>query len=236
MVIEEPRHDWLRRARLVGAATAALASIAAAPAMWRYGWTAAPDVGGAVFVLTGAHLAGTQWLRRRQRRGDLDWRAALVLPGGVRPGLLARWSRRAAVIDMTVPAGLLAAGLIWGGGRMATDHMWSGAIMSALAGAGALFAAMSLFRRLRHSGCVAVTSYGVAADGELVPWDQIVSVRPHDEGVRLRRRGNMRLDIGGPDCAVPDERLREVVAFFLAHPHRRSALDSEIRELGAIVP
>jgi hypothetical protein len=235
VVIEEPRHDRLRRARLAGAATAALASTAAAAAIWGYGLTAAPDVGGAVFLLTGAHLAGTHWRRRRQRRADLDWHAALVLPGGVCPGLLARWSRRATIIDVAVPAGLVAAGLMWGGERLATGHMWSGAIMSALAGAGALFAAMSLFRRLRHSGGVAITSYGVAADGDLVPWDQIVSVALHDEGVRLRRRGNMRLDVGGPNCAVPDERLREVIAFFHAQPHRRSAIGSRITGLSAMV-
>jgi hypothetical protein len=124
------------------------------------------------------------------------------------------------------------------GGRMGAGTTRSGAIWSTLAGAAAVAVAVSIFNSLRRSGCVAVTSHGVAAGGRLVLWPEIESVRHDEDGVQLRLRsaGTPRsLHIGGPQCAVSDERLHEVVEFFLAHPHRRSALEGGPHELGWVI-
>jgi hypothetical protein len=231
MVIEEADQARLRRVRVMVAAAAALATVAAGGVVWAYGWRAgdaAPDAGGIVFIATLVHLAGTRWLRKRDRRADFGWRAALVVPDGVCAGLLARRSRRAAAIEAIAATGLVGGGLLMAGGRMGAGKIWSGALWSAFAGAMAVAVAVSVFNGLRRSGCVAVTSHGVAAGGRLVRWAEIESVRRDKDGVQLRIRSaaNPRpMLIGGSQCAVSDERLHEVVEYFLTHPHRRSALD-----------
>jgi hypothetical protein len=232
LIIEEPGRDRLRWIRTAMAAFATSASMAAGTALWEYGRQAggaAPDVSCIMFVTTGVHLAGTKWLRRRGRRADFRWRAALVLPDGVHPGLLGRWSRSALALDTVTTIGFVGGALLFSGGQVGAGSVRSGAIWSTLAGAAAVALAVSAFGRLRRSGYVAITSHGVAVGGHIVRWEQIGAVYRDKEGVHLRLKtpeNSRYVGVSGPDCAVSDERLAEVIEFYLANPHRRSALDT----------
>ncbi|HEX2773778.1 MAG TPA: hypothetical protein VHN18_15280 [Micromonosporaceae bacterium] len=214
------------------AAIAASAVVAAGATVWEYGRRAggaAPDFGAILFVVSGVELAATRWLLRRDRRADFRWRAALVLPDGVHPGLVGRWSRTALAIDTVAATGLGGGGLLFAGGKVGAGSVWYGTIASTVAGAAVIGLAVSVVGRLRRSGSVAVTSHGVAAGCRLVRWEQIGAVQRDKDGVHLRLRapGDPRsVDIGGPHCAVSDERLVDVIDFYLAYPERRSALDT----------
>jgi hypothetical protein len=190
---------------------------------------AAPDVDILVLLSAGLHFAGTRWLRTRKRRADLRWQAALVLPDGVRPGLLGRWSWVAVAVNAVGTTGFVLGGLVFFGGRVGADSIWFGVIGSIAAGAGAIVLADGAFRRLRRSGHLAITSGGVAVGDEVVGWDQIEMVRRDRRGVHLRQKtpkAPRNVQLTAPDCAVSDDRLAEVVEFYLANPHRRSALDT----------
>jgi hypothetical protein len=231
LIVEEPGRGWRRWIRTAVAAVAASAIVGAGAAVWEYGRRAggaAPDVGVIVFVATGVYLAGMHWLRRRGRRADFRWRAALVLPEGVHPGLLGRWSRFALAFDTVEVIGLVGGGLLFAGGKVGAGSVW-GAVLSPLGGVMAVTVAVSTFGRLRRSGYVAVTSHGVAAGGHLVRWEQIGAAQRDKDGVHLHLRASGKprsVDVGGPHSAVSDERLVEVIEFYLANPHRRSALDT----------
>lgn len=226
-VVEEVRGGWSRWARPVAAAFASLAVLAASAALWEYGrraGTTTPadpkDISALAAVV---HLGGKEWLRRRTRRDDLHWRRTLVLPGGRRPGLVARRSKRSQAVEVVGVTGLFGGGLVWGGSAIGE---WQGRIPTAMCVVLIPMVAHVVFQRLRHPTLVAVTSRGVVAEGEELPWDQIASVRRDKEGVRLRLKGQARyVTVGGEDCAVSDERLAHVIEFYLATPHRRAALD-----------
>jgi hypothetical protein len=242
VIIDEPCRDQLRRIRTAFAAFAAFATVAAGAAVWEYarrvGAAAAPDASGIVFVVTGVHLAGTHWLRKRGRRADFGWRARLVLPDGVRPGLLGRWSRHALAIDAIAATGVLGAGLLIAGGQVGAGSVWFGAIGSTVVGTATVAVAVRIFRRLRRSGCVAVTSQGIAAGGRLVRWEEVRAVQRDKDGVHLHLRSSgtpRSLYIGGPRCDVADKRIVEVLEFYLATPHRRYALDTGPDQLALAV-
>jgi hypothetical protein len=42
----------------------------------------------------------------------------------------------------------------------------------------------------------------------------------------VRARSGTSLNVGGSDCAVSDERLVEVLRFYLGNPGRRTTLDT----------
>ncbi|HEX5996389.1 MAG TPA: hypothetical protein VFY84_14705 [Jiangellales bacterium] len=93
----------------------------------------------------------------------------------------------------------------------------------------AIALAVTIFGGMRRSASVVVTSHGVAAGGLFVRWEQIGAVQRDKDGghLHLRTPGDPRsVDIGGLRCAVSDERLVEVIEFYLANPRRRSALDT----------
>lgn len=130
--------------------------------------------------------------------------------------------------------GFVGGGLLFSGGQVGAGSVWSGPIGSTLAGAAAFALAASAFGRLRRSGCVAITSDGVAVGGHIVRWEQIGAVYRDKEGVHLRLKTpeNLRyVGLSSPDCAVSDERLAEAIEFYLANPHRRSALDTGPNQL-----
>jgi len=209
----------------VVAAFASLGVLVAGAALWEYGRTAAPDLGGIALIGTVAHLGGDHWLRHRTRRDDLRWRRALTLPGGTRPGLLARRSKRALALEIFATGGMFGGGLIWAGSRV---EGWSGRVMTALCVVALPILAYGVFKALRNPVLVAVTSRGVVAGGQALPWEHIKSVRRDKEGVQLRVRDADKgrwVTVGGTDCAVSNERLAHVIEYYLATPHRRSALD-----------
>lgn len=226
-VVEEGG-GWSRWIRPVVAGFASLAVLAGGAALWEYGrraGAAAPDLGNLLFLATGVHVGGMEWLRRRTRRGDLTWRRAVTVPGGRRPGLFARRSKRALAIGAFAASGIIGGGLVWGGSRV---DGWSGRITTALAIVVLPMLAWSVFRRLRHPTLVAITSAGVVADGQALPWEVIRSVRRDKEGVHLRVRDSDKgrwVTVGSEFCAVSDERLAHVIEYYLATPHRRVALD-----------
>lgn len=228
MVVEEVGGDRTRWAHTVVAASASLAVLAAGAALWGYGrrvGTGLPvDPHDVLFFATGLHLGGRAWLRRRTRRGDLRWRRRLHLPGGARPGLIARRSTLALGIECVGVAGMLGSGLVWAG---ATVGGWDGRIFSALGAVVLPAAAFWLFKALRrHPAFVAVTSVGVVNGDETVPWERIARVHRDKQGVHLRMKDQVRyVTVGGEDCAVSDERLAHVIEYYLAAPHRRIALD-----------
>jgi hypothetical protein len=226
-VVEEVRGGWSRWARPVAAASASLAVLAASAALWEYGrraGTATPaDPKDIAALATVVHLGGGEWLRRRTRRGDLNWRRALVLPGGRRPGLVAQRSKRGQAVEVVGLTGMFGSGLVWGG---STIGEWQGRITTAICVVLVPMIAGAVFQRLRHPTLVAVTSRGVVVESEELPWDQIASVRRDKEGVRLALKGEVRrVTVGGEDCAVSDERLAHVIGYYLATPHRRVTLD-----------
>ncbi|WP_345539274.1 hypothetical protein [Phytohabitans rumicis] len=230
MVIEQPGRDrvWWVRAGI--AAVTALAGLGAAGALWEYGrraGAAAPDVSGVVFVATGVHIAATQWERRRRRTADLRWRPALVVRGGVLAGLHARVLRRTLALRAFGVITLVSGGLVFAGGEVGAGKTWSGVIGSTIAGGTALALAVITCKDFRLSGGVSVTAGGVVLNGRVLPWDRIGSVERDEEGIHLRLRppGYPRtVEISDSDSAVPDERVAEVIEFYLANPHRRSAL------------
>jgi hypothetical protein len=226
-VVEEVRGGWSRWARPVAAASASLAVLAAGATLWEYGrrsGTALPaDPKDIAALAGGVHVGGKAWLRSRTRRGDLHWRRALVLPGGPRPGLIAQRSKRMHAVEVVGLTGVFGSGLVWGG---STIDGWQGRIPTAISVVLLPMIAYGLFKRLRHPTLVAVTSRGVVAEREELPWDRIASVRRDKDGVHLRRKGEERhVTVGGADCAVSDERLAHVIEYYLATPHRRVALD-----------
>lgn len=163
LIIEEPGRTRLRWIRTLLAVLAAAAILAAGAAVWESGRLAGDDAdaGFVAGLATVAHVAGTKWVRTRRRRADFRWRAALVLPGAVRPGLWARWSRPASAVDAVVSAGFIGGGLLYFGGQVGAGSRWYGPIGSAVVAAmvGALAAAA--FGRMRRSGYLTVTSEGV---------------------------------------------------------------------------
>ncbi|WP_329103487.1 hypothetical protein OG792_26920 [Micromonospora sp. NBC_01699] len=231
LIIEEPRRNRPRSVRTVIAVLAASAIVAAGAALWEYGrrlGAAAPEVSFIVLVTIGIQLAGERWLRTRHRRADLRWRAALVLRDGVHPGLQGRWSRAALVFDAVGTTGFAWGGLFFFGGQVGAGSQWSGPIGSILAGVATIVLAATAFGRLRRSGYVTITSRGVTVGDDTVGWERIEAVYRDSKGAHLRGKtpeDPRYVRIGGPDCAVSDERLAEVIEFYLAHPHRRSALD-----------
>lgn len=89
---------------------------------------------------------------------------------------------------------------------------------------------MAAFRRLRCSGYVTITSWGVTYGDRLVRWEQFRSANRRKSGVYLRLKEPVEdpafVEFSATACAVSDERLTEVLTFYLANPHRRSALDT----------
>lgn len=207
---------------------ASLAVLVAGAAVWEYGrraGTAAPDLSDIGLIGTLAYLGGAEWLRRRIQRDDLHWHHALALPGGPRPGLLARRSKRATALETFVVGGIFGGGLLWGGSRA---DGWNGRIMTALGVVALPILAFAVFKRLRHPVLVAVTSQGVVAGGQTLSWEHIKSVRRDKEGVQLRVRDSDKgrwVTVGGTECAVSNERLAHVIEYYRATPHRRIALD-----------
>lgn len=232
LIIEERRRTRLRWIRTTAAACAATAILIASVLLWRYGTLLGEevDVGWVASIVGVVHLVGRGRLRGRERRADFHWRPALVLRGGVHPGLSAGWSRSAFAIDAVVGAGFTATALLHFGGRVGTGSRWYGPIGSVVAAAMAVALAVAAFRRLRCSGYLAVTSQGVAYRGRIVGWAQIRSVNRRKSGVYLRVSAPSEepryLEPDSVDCAVPDERVTEVIRFYLANPHRRIALDT----------
>lgn len=116
------------------------------------------------------------------------------------------------------------------GGEVGAGSRWYGPIGSVVAAALAVALAAIAFRRLRCSGYVTVTSQGVTYRDCFVPWARIRSANRRKSGVYLRvsepTEEPRYVEFGGTDCAVSDERLTEVIRFYLADPHRRSALDT----------
>ncbi|GAA4436229.1 hypothetical protein [Phytohabitans houttuyneae] len=228
-VVEEVRGGWSRVVRRVAATAAGLAVLVAGTALWEYGRragdTVPADPGDVVLFATFGHYGGEAWLRRRTRRGDLRWRRALPLPGGTRPGLVARRSRRSLAIDAVGLCGLLGGTLVFSGSAI---DGWLGRITTAICVVALPLAALAVFQRLRCPVLVAVTSRGVVAEGEELPWELITSVRRGKDGVdlRLREDGEVRhVSVGGHECTVSNERLADVIAYYLDTPHRRSTLD-----------
>ncbi|MFK3979535.1 hypothetical protein ACI2K4_04040 [Micromonospora sp. NPDC050397] len=210
----------------------AAAVLVAGAALWEYGrgtGVSAPDLTCVVLAAAGLHFAGTRWLVGRNRRADFRWRRTLPVPGDVRPGLSGRWSRSALAVDAGAAVGVVGSGLVFFGARVGADSLWSGSIGSVLAGGWTLVLAVSAFGRLRRPWYVVVTSLGVAARGHDVSWERIGSVYRDREGVHLRlaeSESPRYVRVSGPRCAVPDERIAEVIEFYRADPHRRAALDS----------
>ncbi|MGN9906381.1 hypothetical protein ACTMTJ_02410 [Phytohabitans sp. LJ34] len=217
-----------RGIRSVVAAFASLAVLVAGAAVWEYGrrsGTAAPDLSGIGLIGTLAYLGGIDWVRRRIQRDDLRWHRALALPGGARPGLLARRSKRGLALMIVAVGGIFAGGLLWGGARA---DGWNGRIMTALCVVTLPMLAWVVFKAVRHPILVAVTSQGVVAGGQTLSWEHIKSVRRDKDGVQLRVRDSDKgrwVTVGGDGCAVSNERLAHVIEYYRATPHRRIALD-----------
>nr|MDT0660162.1 hypothetical protein [Micromonospora sp. DSM 115978] len=229
-VIEEPRRNRRRWTRALAAIVAATGAAAGCVAIWEYArraGDAAVDLSGLLLIGTVAHFAGRSALRRRKRRVDLRWESDLVLPGGVSAGLTARWSRAGLAVRAVAAGGFLLGGPIFLGKWVSDGFDLPGVLAVVAVGGIVVVVARSVFGRLRWSGCVAVIARGVAARGRLINWDQISAVHRDDDGVHLQLRGEEKpVTVGGPDCAVADERLVEVIEFYRVHPHRRSALDT----------
>lgn len=230
MIIEERGRARLRRIRTALAVVVATAILAVGAVVWAYGRLLGEDVdAGWLMPVAGiVHAAGGRWRGRRDRRADLRWRPALVLSAGVRPGLQARWSRSAVATDALAAAALAGSGLLHSGGEVGTGSVWFGPTISVAAGAMTFVFAALAFRRVRRSGYVTITAHGVAHRGNVVRWERIKSVFRDKDGVHLRLNAEtpQYVDFGSTDCAVSDERLTEVIKFYLAEPRRRSALDT----------
>jgi hypothetical protein len=229
-VVEEVAGAWRRWARAMLAASASLAVLFAGAALWEYGRRAGDatpvnprDV---LFFASLGHFGGEAWLRRRPRRADLRWRRALPLPGMTRPGFVAPRSGWALVVDAVGLSGTYVGFLVLSG---STVDGWMGRIGTALCLVLTPLAAYAVFQRLHRPVLVALTSRGVVAEMEDMPWERIGSVRRDKDGVHLRLvedgEGVRYVTVGGPDCAVSDERLARVIEYHLANPHRRVALD-----------
>ncbi|GLH95538.1 hypothetical protein [Phytohabitans aurantiacus] len=228
MVISEASSERLRLRRLALAVGAGAGVLCAAGAAWWLGWWHGEyeDLNGLVPV-AGFTIAVKDWVQRnRARRGDLVWRPAIVLPGGVGPGYVARWSWQALAMECAA-SGALIAFLAPSGAWLASDglRMTIGGIMTALGAYGAVDRARALFRRVRHPVHTAITAAGVTVKDTTVPWDGIKYGKPGKDGVSLYRPGAGKVLAGGPQCEVPDERLNQVIEHFRTSPHRRSALD-----------
>jgi hypothetical protein len=241
VVIEEPGRERSRWIRTALASLAVFATLGAGAVLWEYGRRQGygdSEVRGILFAIGGVHAAGTYWVRHRPRRADFRWRARLVVPGAVRPGLLGAWSWRALAIEAMAAAGFVGGGLVVAGGA-AGEGGGSGIIWTALAAPLAVALAVAVFRKLRRSGCVVLTAQGVGARGRFVRWEDIRAVRHHKDGVDLRLRSSQArprlLHIDGPQCNIADERLVQVVDFYLANPQCRLALDTGPEQL-ALIP
>lgn len=220
---------WIRNAT---AACAAAGILAVGALMWEYARRVGDEIDatwiGSLAVIT--HAVVRKGLSTREKRADFRWRPTLVLVGGVHPGLRAGWSRSAVALDAVVGACLTTSALLYFGGKVGAGSRWYGPIGSVVAAAAAVALAVAAFRRLRRSGYLAVTSQGVAYRGRIVGWDQIRSVNRRKSGVYLRVSAPSEepryLEPDSTNCAVPDERVTEVIRFYLANPHRRIALDT----------
>ncbi|BCB81610.1 hypothetical protein Pflav_080200 [Phytohabitans flavus] len=236
-VVEEVGRDLARWLRPVAAAFASLAVLVAGAALWEYGrraGTATPvDPHDVLFLAGIGHLGVQAALRSRTRRGRLRWRPALVLPGGTRPGLLARRSRWAWAIEVAAGGAVVGSGLVWGG---STIGAWEGRISSAVGVAALLVSAFAVFRSLRRPRFVAITSTGVTTEDEALPWERIASVLRDKKGVHLRLRDQVRyVTVGGHDYSISNEHLAHVIEYYLATPDRRIALDVNVPgPLGAV--
>jgi hypothetical protein len=142
-------------------------------------------------------------------------------------------------IEATAVVGFVGGGLVIAGGAAGADRRWSGIIWSISTGAVAVALARAIFRKLSRSGCVVVTAQGVAAAGRFVRWEEIRAVRRQKDGVYLRLRSSepkrRPLAVDSPQCSVADERLVQVIEFYLTNPHRRSALDTGPAQLALAV-
>jgi hypothetical protein len=215
-----------RRARLGAAVGAVAAVVAAGLATWVIAGSvtiSAGTPGVVAFLASAVQLAGRWLLDRRRRRGRWSWRPALVLPGGVRPGLVARWSVAAFAVDAVGAVAFSAAGLLEAGRSTNAGSRWN-ILWLAAAGVVLLVFAVRLFARLRWSGCLAVTESGVAAGGKLLPWAQIHAIECGDNGIVIHMRSGKPIPVDGAESVVPDQQLAEILRFHLDHPGRRTAL------------
>jgi hypothetical protein len=228
MVISEASSERLRLRRLALAVGAGAGVLCAAGAAWWLGWRyGSTDLSFLVICGVFAHHVNESVQRNRERRRDLVWRPAIVLPGGIGPGYVVPWAWQAVAMECAASAGLLVGLLLPSAAWLATDgwRMIFGGIFTAVGVGAAVDRARALFRRVRHPVHTALTSAGVTVKDTTVPWDGIKYGKPGKDGVSLYRPGAGKVLAGGPQCEVPDERLNQVIEHFRTSPHRRWALD-----------
>ncbi|MCW6007523.1 hypothetical protein K1W54_23685 [Micromonospora sp. CPCC 205371] len=228
MVVSDTGSERLRFRQLALGVAAGAAVLCAAGTAWWLGWRhGRTDL--AFLVIAGgfAHSVNDWVQRNRGREGDLVWRPAIVLPGGVGPGYIASWSWQAVAMECAASGGLLLGFMVPSAAWLALDGWRSvvGAIGTAIGAAAALERARCAFRRVRHPVHTALTAAGVTVKDTTVPWDGIKYGKAGKDGVSLYRPGAGKVLAGGPQCEVPDDRLNQVIEHFRTSPHRRSALD-----------
>lgn len=228
MVIYEPGDERPRHRQLALAVAAGAGVLAASAAAWWWGWRHGEEDLSFLIIAGGiAHSASESVQRKRVRKGNLVWRSALVLPGGVRAGYVAPWAWQAIAMECAASAALLLGVLVPAAAWFASDG-WRGivgAAGTALGGWVALERARCVFRRVRHPVHTALTADGVVLKDTTVPWNLVKYGKPGKDGVSLYRSGAGKVLAGGPQCQVPDDRLNQVIEHFRAAPHRRSALE-----------
>jgi hypothetical protein len=229
VVIVDGRLERAWRRRTTAAAGAGLAVVACGAAGWLLGWSAGadlPSAGGVAFASTAIHLVVQALLRRRRRRGDLRRRDAVPSPAGPRPGLVVPWSPTALAAEALFVVGILGSGAALAASKLAGGENWYGGIGTAIVGLGVAATARATFTRVRGAGCATVTSTGVTADGLAATWPEIVSADAGDNHVVLHLLDGRTLEAGGPDGTVADERLAEVIRYYVDNPARRHCLDT----------
>jgi hypothetical protein len=228
VVISEAGGERLRHRQKALAVVAGAAVLCAAGAAWWLGWRHGREDLAFLTIAGGFASSINGWIQRnRARRGDLVWRPAIVLPGGVGPGYVAPWAWQAVAMECAASAGLLLVVLVPSAAWLGLDG-WrgvAGAIGTALGAGVSLERARNVFRRVRHPVHTALTAAGVTVKDTTVPWDGIKYGKPGKDGVSLYRPGAGKVLVGGPQCEVPDERLTQVIEHFRTSPHRRSALE-----------
>lgn len=229
MVISDARDERLRLRQIVLGVAAGAGVLCAAGAAWWLGWRHGENADLAFLFGFGAvaRPIGDSVRRGQARRGDLVWRPAITLPGGVGPGYVARWAWQAVAIECAA-SGALLLGVLAPSATWFALNGWQSIVGGIVTVVGAVFSlerARAVFRRVRHPVHTAVTAAGVTVKGTTVPWDGIKYGKPDKDGVSLYRPGAGKVLAGGPQCEVPDERLNQVIEHFRTSPHRRSALD-----------